>query len=230
MRLRAGTSGWSYPEWKGHFYPEKLPTKDLLHFYGEHFSTVEVNNTFHRMPRLNVLEGWAAAVPEDFVFVLKASQRISHFKRLKNAADSVAYLVSNSAGLGAKLGPYLVQLPPNLRKDAALLRDFLPLFPVGLRCAVEFRHVSWFDDETFGILRERNASLCVADTGEESDAPFVATADWGYLRLRREAYDDDAMASWREKVRAQSWNEAFVFFKHEEAGAAAKMATRFLEG
>jgi uncharacterized protein YecE (DUF72 family) len=229
MRLRAGTSGWSYPEWKGHFYPEKVATKDMLHYYGEHFSTVEVNNTFHRMPRATVLEGWAAAVPDDFAFVLKVSQSITHFRRLKNAGDSVQYLVSNSAGLGAKLGPYLVQLPPHLRKDAALLRDFLPLFPAGTRCALEFRHVSWFDDETYGILRERNAALCIADTGEDTDAPFVSTADWGYLRLRQESYDDTAMASWRDRVRAQAWGEAFVFFKHEEAGAAAKMAARFME-
>ena len=228
MRLRAGTSGWSYPEWKGHFYPEKLATKDMLRFYGEHFSTVEVNNTFHRMPRPDVLEGWSAAVPDDFVFVLKASQSITHFRRLKNAGDSVEYLLSHSEVLGPKLGPYLVQLPPHLRKDAGLLRDFLALFPAGKRCAVEFRHVSWFDDETFGILREKNAALCVADTGEDTDAPLAATADWGYLRLRREHYDDAAMASWREKVGTQSWNEAFVFFKHEEAGAAAQMAARFM--
>jgi uncharacterized protein YecE (DUF72 family) len=228
MRVRAGTSGWSYPEWKGHFYPEKVATKDMLRFYGEHFSTVEVNNTFHRMPRPDVLEGWAAAVPEDFVFVLKASQSITHFRRLKNAGDSVAYLLSHSDVLGPKLGPYLVQLPPHLRKDAALLKDFLALFPPGKRCAVEFRHRSWFDDETFAILREKNMALCVADTGEETDAPFTATADWGYLRLRRVEYDDDATASWKEKVSGQNWNEAFVFFKHEEAGAAAKMAARFM--
>ncbi|HKA24828.1 MAG TPA: DUF72 domain-containing protein [Candidatus Eisenbacteria bacterium] len=227
MRLRTGTSGWSYPEWKGHFYPEKLATKDMLAFYGTHFSTVEVNNTFHRMPRPNVLEGWASVVPDDFSFVLKVSQSITHFKRLKNAGDSVDYLVKNSAGLGAKLGPYLVQLPPNLRKDAALLRDFLPLFPPPTRCAVEFRHTSWYDDETYAILRERNASLCIADTGEEGDAPLVATADWGYLRLRKEGYDEAEMRGWRERVQAQPWKEAFVFFKHEFEGAAAKMAERF---
>jgi len=228
MRVRAGTSGWSYPEWKGHFYPEKLASKEFLAFYGTQFSTVEVNNTFHRMPRPNVLESWAAAVPDDFSFVLKVSQSITHFKRLKNCAESVQYLVKNSAGLGPRLGPYLVQLPPNLRKDAGLLRDFLPLFPAGTRCALEFRHTSWFDDETFGILREHDAALCIADTGEESDAPFTATTGWGYLRLRQEAYDEAAMASWQERVRAQSWSEAFVFFKHEEAGAAAKMAARFM--
>jgi uncharacterized protein YecE (DUF72 family) len=159
--------------------------------------------------------------------VLKASQSISHFRRLKNVGDSMEYLLSHSAGLGPKLGPYLVQLPPHLRKDAALLKDFLALFPAGKRCAMEFRHASWFDDETFGILREKNAALCVADTGEDTDAPFTATADWGYLRLRREQYDDAAMASWREKVGAQRWDEAFVFFKHEAAGAAAEMAARF---
>jgi uncharacterized protein YecE (DUF72 family) len=138
-------------------------------------------------------------------------------------------LVKNSAGLGPKLGPYLVQLPPNLRKDAGLLRDFLPLFPTGTRCALEFRHTSWFDDETFAILREHDAALCIAATGEDTDATFTATTGWGYLRLRQESYDEAAMASWQERVRAQSWSEAFVFFKHEEAGAAAKMAARFME-
>ena len=229
MRLRAGTSGWSYKEWKGHFYPEKMAAKDMLRFYGTRFSTVEVNNSFYRMPTPSTLASWAAEVPEDFSFVLKASQRITHIKRLKEVGESIEYLVKNSAGLGAKLGPYLFQLPPNFRKDLPRLQEFLSLLPAGVRAAVEFRHTSWFEDDVFATLAARNAPLCIADTGEEGDPPFVATADWGYLRLRGVEYAEDALRSWKERVTAQTWGEAFVFFKHEEAGTGPKLAARFME-
>ena len=227
MRIRAGTSGWSYKEWKGHFYPEKVAAKDMLRYYGERFPTVEVNNTFYRMPNLATLESWAAEVPDDFSFVLKASKRITHDKRLKDVGDSVEYLLRTAGTLGSKLGPFLVQLPPNLKKDVPRLRDFLALLPA--RAAFEFRHTSWFDDEVYAALRERGAAWCVADTGEEGDPPFVSTADWGYLRLRRVAYEESDLQSWADRVRAQGWNEAFVFFKHEEAGTGPKLAARFLE-
>ena len=227
MRIRAGTSGWSYKEWKGHFYPEKVAAKDMLRYYGERFPTVEVNNTFYRMPNLATLESWAAEVPDDFSFVLKASKRITHDKRLKDVGDSVEYLLRTAGTLGSKLGPFLVQLPPNLKKDVPRLRDFLALLPA--RAAFEFRHTSWFDDEVYAALRERGAAWCVADTGEEGDPPFVSTVDWGYLRLRRVAYEESDLQSWADRVRAQGWNEAFVFFKHEEAGTGPKLAARFLE-
>ena len=227
MRIRAGTSGWSYKEWKGHFYPEKLAAKDMLRYYAEHFPTVEVNNTFYRMPNLTTLEGWAAEVPEDFSFVLKATKRITHDKRLKDVQDSVDYLLRTAGTLGSKLGPFLVQLPPNMKKDVPRLRDFL----AGLtaRAAFEFRHSSWHDDEVYSTLRERNMAWCIADTGEPDDPPFVSTADWGYFRLRRVVYEETDLKTWADRVRGESWKEAFVFFKHEDAGTGPKLATRFLE-
>jgi uncharacterized protein YecE (DUF72 family) len=227
MRIRAGTSGWSYKEWKGHFYPEKLAAKDMLRYYAERFPTVEVNNTFYRMPNLTTLEGWAAEVPEDFSFVLKATKRITHDKRLKDVQDSVDYLLRTAGTLGSKLGPFLVQLPPNMKKDVPRLRDFL----AGLtaRAAFEFRHSSWHDDEVYSALRERNMAWCIADTGEPDDPPFVSTADWGYFRLRRVVYEDADLETWADRVRGESWKEAFVFFKHEDAGTGPKLASRFLE-
>lgn len=227
MRIRAGTSGWSYKEWKGTFYPEKLAAKEMLRYYAGQFPTVEVNNTFYRMPNLATLEGWAAEVPDDFSFVLKASKRITHDKRLNDVGDSVEYLLRTAATLGAKLGPFLVQLPPNMKKDVARLRDFLPLLGRA-RAAFEFRHPSWFDDEVYAALRECNAAWCVADTGEEGDPPFVSTADWGYLRLRRVEYGDDDVRAWADRVRGQSWGEAYVFFKHEDAGTGPRLASQFL--
>jgi uncharacterized protein YecE (DUF72 family) len=227
MRIRAGTSGWSYKEWKGFFYPEKLPAKDMLRYYSERFATVEVNNTFYRMPNEATLVGWMSQVPESFTFVLKASKRITHDKRLKDVQDSVEYLLRTAASLGAKLGPFLVQLPPNMKKDVPRLRDFLAIFPA--RAAFEFRNESWHEEEVYEALRERNQAWCVADTGEPGDPPFVATADWGYLRLRKVAYEETDLQSWADRVKAQSWGEAFVFFKHGDAGTGPRLAARFLE-
>lgn len=227
MKLFVGTSGWSYKEWKGHFYPEKLAAKDMLKFYGQHFGTVEVNNTFYRMPKAEVLEGWAADVPADFKFVLKASKRITHDRRLKDVADSVEYMLKTAAVLGPRLGPFLVQLPPNFKKDVPRLKDFLALVPAPARVAFEFRNESWFDDEVYALLREANQAWCVADTGEEGDPPFVATTDWGYLRLRKVEYSEADLASWALRVQGEAWKEAFVFFKHEDEGTGPKLATRF---
>jgi len=229
MRIRVGTSGWSYKEWKGHFYPEKLAAKDMLHYYAERFPTVEVNNTFYRMPNTATLESWSAEVPNDFAFVLKASKRITHDKRLKEVGDSMDYLLRTAGSLGPKLGPFLVQLPPNMKKDVPRLRDFLALLEPPARAAFEFRHASWFDEEAYAALRERSAAWCVADTGEEGDPPFVSTADWGYMRLRRVEYTADDLKSWADRIHAQTWGEVFVFFKHEEAGTGPKLAAGFME-
>jgi uncharacterized protein YecE (DUF72 family) len=229
MNLYVGTSGYSYKEWKGTFYPEKLPDKQMLHFYGEHFRSVEINNTFYRMPKASVLEAWAAEVPADFKFVLKASQRITHFQRLKDAGESLSYLLDVAGVLKERLGPLLFQLPPNLEKDAARLRNFLALLPPNRRLAFEFRHQSWFDDETFGILRDHSAVLCIAEAENELEIPFVSTADWGYLRLRRSHYGDLELKTWGNRVREQRWQDAFVFFKHEDEGKGPQMAKRFLE-
>lgn len=229
MKVRAGTSGYSYKEWKGNFYPEKIAAADMLPFYARHFSTVEINNTFYRMPTEKVLTNWAGQVPDDFAFVLKAPRRITHIKKLKDVNDDVSYLVKTSAALGEKLGPLLFQLPPFLRKDFDLLRGFLDLLSPDRQSAFEFRHQSWFDDEVLAVLKEHNASLCLADADNELEIPFVSTANWGYLRLRRPEYSDADLREWSKRVAEQPWKDAFVFFKHEDAGKGPQFAKRFLE-
>jgi uncharacterized protein YecE (DUF72 family) len=229
VNLYVGTSGYSYKEWKGHFYPEDLPANQMLGFYAERFRSVEINNTFYRMPKASVLEAWAKEVPADFKFVLKASQQITHKKRLKDAGDSLAYLLKVAAALKERLGPLLFQLPPYLKKDAPRLHEFLALLPRERRAAFEFRHQSWFDEEVFGLLRDHQAALCVAEAEDGVEAPFVSTADWGYLRLRRPDYGDAELTAWVDRVRHSAWQDAFIFFKHEEEGKGPKMASRFLE-
>ncbi|MBI1795679.1 MAG: DUF72 domain-containing protein [Candidatus Eisenbacteria bacterium] len=228
MRVRAGTSGYSYAEWKGNFYPEKTAAKDMLGFYASRFPAVEINNTFYRMPKEDLLLGWAAQVPESFAFAIKAPQKITHIARLKDAGDLVTYLYRVTASLAARLGPLLFQLPPNFKKDVPRLAAFLKALPDRRRVAFEFRHASWFDDEVFAALRARGVALCVADTGEEPAAPLVATADWGYLRLRRELFSDDQLAEWARRIAAQPWSDAFVFLKHEEEGKGPKLAARLM--
>jgi uncharacterized protein YecE (DUF72 family) len=229
MNLYVGTSGYSYKEWKGPFYPKDLPEKQMLHYYGERFRSVEINNTFYRMPTASVLNGWAAEVPADFKFVLKASQKITHFQRLKDVRDSVEYLVNVVTTLKERLGPLLFQLPPNLQKDVPRLREFLMLLPRRCRAAFEFRHQSWFDEEVFGVLREFQAVLCIAEAENDLEIPFVSTADWGYLRLRRPDYGDAELKAWVDRARQPGWTDAFVFFKHEDEGKGPLMAKRFLE-
>jgi len=233
VRIAVGTSGYAYKEWKGSFYPADLPADGMLRFYGERFKAVEINNTFYRMPTEKVLVAWAADVPDGFTFVLKASQRITHRKRLKDAGEEMAFFLRTANVLGPKLGPTLFQLPPNLKKDLPRLAEFLTLVPRTWRAAFEFRHASWFDEEVFAALKDHNAALCVADTDpEEGEAepltvPTVATADWGYLRLRRAEYRKPHLERWAKTIAAQPWRDAFVFFKHEEAGAGPKLAAEF---
>ena len=228
MTLHVGTSGYSYPAWKGAFYPAKLPAKQFLRFYGSRFPAVEINSTFRAAPKPAALEAWAAEVPADFRFVLKAPQRITHIKRLKDVGDPLAQFLEVANTLKERLGPVFFQLPPNMKKDATRLADFLALLPDGCRAAFEFRHPSWFDDETFALLRDHGAALCVADA-DELEVPFVATADWGYLRLRRADYDDAALATWAARIRKQTWREAFVFFKHEDEANGPRLASRLRE-
>jgi uncharacterized protein YecE (DUF72 family) len=228
MRLFVGTSGYSYKEWKGSFYPQKLPQTEMLAYYGQRFGTVEINATFYRMPKASVLESWAAQVPEGFRFVLKASQRITHHKRLKGAEDETEYLLRTSAVLKQRLGPLLFQLPPDFKKDLPRLEAFLGLV-AGTRSAFEFRHASWFDDEVFECLRRNACALCVSDAEDSPSADLVRTAGWGYVRLRAEGYTDAALGEWIARLKAQGWDEGYVFFKHEEAGAGPELASRFLD-
>jgi uncharacterized protein YecE (DUF72 family) len=226
--LRVGTSGYTYPEWKGAFYPADLPAARMLAFYGERFSAVEVNYTFRRMPTAKALGAWSAATPAHFAFVLKAPQRITHFARLANVDDPVRFFCDTARALGPKLGPLFFQLPPTFRKDTGRLAQTLALVPPDLRCAFEFRHASWFADDVYEVLHGRNAALCVADN-EEGTTPAVATADWGYLRLRAVEYSDDDLARWVAVVRevGARWSDAFVFFKHEDSASGPRLAARF---
>lgn len=228
MDLRAGTSGFSYKAWKGSFYPPDLPNDRMLAYYGEHLPAVEINNTFYRLPKTSVLEGWARQVPEDFRFSIKASRRITHFKRLK-PADETGYLVKTVSALGSRLGALLFQLPPNFQRDTERLRDFLAQLPEGTPAAFEFRHPSWFEDSTYSALADTHCALCLADTGGEDDAPRVATTDWGYLRLRRPDYGVAELTDWYRWIAQQDWTRALAFFKHEDEGAGPRLAARFLE-
>ncbi len=229
VKVRIGTSGYSYAEWKGNFYPEKMAAKDMLRYYAERFPTVEINNTFYRMPTEKLLSGWAEQVPESFTFVIKASKRITHDRRLKECGELLTYLFGVTSTLGSRLGPLLFQLPPNFKKDVPRLQGFFDEMPERRRMAIEFRHASWFDDEVYETLRAQRAALCVADTGEEPAAPLVATTDWGYLRLRREDFKDKELRDWARRIREQPWSDAYVFLKHEEEGKGPKLAARLME-
>jgi uncharacterized protein YecE (DUF72 family) len=229
MRLWVGTSGYSYKQWKGSFYPEDLAEKDMLRFYGERFPTVEINNSFYRMPSSSVLARWSEEVPKEFAFVLTAPRRITHEKRLKDTGDDVSFLFETASVLGSKLGPTLFQLPPFSKRDLPKLQEFLNALPAGARVALEFRHASWFTDEVYEMLRSRRVALCVADTDDEGETPLIPTTSWGYLRLRRQDYGDADLRLWARKVQQQSWKESFVFFKHEDEGKGPKLAKRFIE-
>jgi uncharacterized protein YecE (DUF72 family) len=227
MRVLTGTSGYSYKEWKGRFYPEKMKPAEMLAFYAARFPAVEINNTFYRMPSPELLLAWAAQTPDGFTFVLKAPQRITHQKRLGDVGADVARFLETSRALGPKLGPLLFQLPPYMKKDVARLRALLDMLPADPPAAFEFRHESWFDEEVRGALREKGAALCLADTDEAPLTDVVPTASWGYLRLRRAAYGEADLAAWAERVRALPWERAFVFFKHEDEARGPEFAAAF---
>jgi uncharacterized protein YecE (DUF72 family) len=229
MKLHVGTSGYSYKEWKGNFYPEDLPAKEMLSYYSRRLPAVEINNTFYRLPQPGMIENWKTQVPARFRFSIKATQRITHIKRLNNVADETKYLLETAALLEERLGVVLFQLPPNMKKDSERLKAFLDLLPADTRTAFEFRHESWFDDEVFTLLRAKDCALVVSDTDEKPLTEIVGTAKWGYLRLRRSTYEENDLVQWLQRVREQKWKDAFIFFKHEDEGTGPKLAARFLE-
>ena len=219
MQVHAGTSGFSYDEWHGRFYPADLPAAERLASYSARLESVEINNTFYQTPKAPLLERWASQVPVGFRFALKAPRRITHIQRLKGSAESLGYFWNAASVLGGRLGPVLFQLPPFARKDAVLLAEFLATLPAALVPAFEFRHESWFDDEVYELLRKRNAALCAGDAEDgDRSPPLVATADFGYLRLRAPSYDAAGLRAWSQKILTQPWKQAFAFLKHEVLG------------
>jgi len=228
MQMLAGTSGYSFKEWLGHFYPEKLPANEMLRYYAERLGTVEINNTFYRMPDEAMLARWCTEVPDTFAFTLKVRRAITHDKRLKEAGPDVTEFLRRAAALGDKLGALLFQLPPFLRKDLKRLRDFLAELPRGTPAAFEFRHDSWLDDEVYATLREHDVMLCVADT-DTGDTPFVVTSSRAYVRLRRTFYADDELRVWAERIAAQRVPLTYVYFMHEDEALGTRFALKLME-
>jgi uncharacterized protein YecE (DUF72 family) len=230
MNIWIGTSGFQYTEWKGNFYPEDLSTAKMLPYYAERLTTTEINYTFHRIPSAKTIENWKKQTPEKFRFALKAPQKITHWSKLKDCADTMRYFHDVTSALGQKLGTVLFQLPPTFKKDTFVLGDFVNCLPDGLRAAFEFRHESWFADDVWEIFRASNIALCLNETADFA-APKIVTADFGYLRLRREDYAKIDRERWAEFVKQQSanWNDAFIYFKHEEAGMGPKFAKQMME-
>jgi uncharacterized protein YecE (DUF72 family) len=229
MKLWVGTSGYSYKEWLGTFYPERLPSKEMLRFYASRLAAVEINNTFYRLPKQDMVASWAEQVPAEFRFAVKASQKITHVKRLKETTEEVAYLYRAVSVLASRLGPVLFQLPPSLRSDAQRLNEFVSNLPEAAVAAFEFRHPSWLNDEVLACLRARNCALCIADTDEAETPDVISTATWGYVRLRRSNYSAGDLRAWQERILSQGWNEAYVFFKHEDEGVGPRLAAQFVD-
>jgi uncharacterized protein YecE (DUF72 family) len=230
MKLWVGTSGYNYPEWKGSFYPQKMPAAKMLPYYAQHFATVEINYTFYRTPNEKILAGWSTETPADFRLTLKAPKRLTHIARLRDCGDLLAYFLKTAATLGPKLGAILFQLPPYFRKDLEVLDGFLGLLPEGTCAAFEFRHASWMDPEVFARLRARDLALCVADS-EKFSTPVEITARYGYFRLRDEGYKPEDLARWARVIRerAAHCSDVFVYFKHEESGTGPQFAKILLE-
>lgn len=228
-RILAGASGYSFKEWNGIFYPEKCKPGEMLPFYSGRLPTVEINNTFYRMPKASMLEDWAKCTPEDFRFAIKASRRITHMARLKpeSMGDSVDYLYKALAALGQKRGPTLFQLPPNMKLNLARLDDFATLLPADHRGAFEFRNPEWFEDSVYATLRRIGASLVFSEREDGSPPALVETTDWGYVRLRLEQYSDADLEAWARRLEATGWKQVYVYFMHEPT--APEYARKLME-
>ncbi|MEP7015773.1 MAG: DUF72 domain-containing protein [Verrucomicrobiota bacterium] len=230
MSIWIGTSGFQYAEWKGSFYPEDLAAAKMLPFYAERLNTTEINYTFRRIPAAKTIDNWNKLTPETFRFALKAPQKITHWSKLRDCSDTMRYFHDVTSGLGEKLGPVLFQLPPTFKKDTFVLADFVNGLPPGTRAAFEFRHESWFADDVWEIFKTGNVALCLNETADFA-APKISTADFGYLRLRREDYTTSDVERWAEFAREQSksWKDIFIYFKHEEAGIGPKLAKQMAD-
>lgn len=227
MTLYVGTSGYSYKEWKGSFYPEKIAPAEMLAYYASRLRAVELNNTFYRTPQPTMIESWKAQVPEDFRFSIKATQSITHFRRLKDAAPQTRSILKTVAALEERLGAVIFRMPEDMKKDLKRLETFLKELPKDTPAVFDFRHETWFDEEVAALLRSQNRVLCVSDI-EELPPNQTKTADWGYVRLRRVKYSDAQLKKWIQWIKAQQWKDTYVFFKHEDEGTGPKLAARFL--
>ena len=229
MSLYVGTSGFSYKEWKGSFYPKDIPAKDMLSYYAARFNAVELNNTFYRLPQPSMVESWKAQVPDTFCFSVKASQGISHFRRLKDSAYPTRLMLERVSPLEDQLGAVIFRMPEDMKKDIQRLETFLKDLPADTPAVFDFRHTTWFDDDVFALLRRHNRVLCVSDMEElPVSSKIVKTADWGYVRLRRVKYSKSELKKWIDRIQAQDWKNTFVFFKHEDEGTGPKLAAQFV--
>jgi uncharacterized protein YecE (DUF72 family) len=234
VAVYVGTSGWQYRDWRGTFYPADLPQSRWLEYYAGQFGIVEVNNTFYRLPERSTFEEWAARTPADFTFAMKASRYLTHIRRLRDPSEPVGRMLAHARGLKHKLGPVLLQLPPNLAAEPARLKESLARFPSRMHVAFEPRHNSWFTDEIYDVLAARNAALCLTDRlGKRG--PMVRTADWYFLRFHEgtarphPCYGDRALAGWAERL-ADEWPktaDGYVFFNNDARACAVRNAARF---
>ena len=229
MKLYVGTSGYSYKEWKGRFYPEKIAASEMLSYYASHFPAVELNNTYYRLPQPDTVENWRAQVPKNFRFSVKAPQSITLYRRLKDVDAQTKQLLETVAALEDRLGAVLFRLPEDMKKDLQRLESFLKKLPAETRAVFDFRHPTWFDDDVRELLRRHNRALCVSDTEEQPCSEIDKTADWGYVRLRRVRYSKSELVEWAKRIAAQKWKTVFVFFKHEDEATGPKLAAEFIE-
>jgi uncharacterized protein YecE (DUF72 family) len=227
-RSFVGTSGFAYASWRGPFYPPKIKPAEMLPFYAGVFASVEINYTFNRFPSAALMTTWRRQTPPTFRFALKVPGEVTHKRRLKDAGPTLAAFATRVAELGPQCGPILLQLPPNLRADPPRLEAALAALPHGTEAAVEFRHASWFTDEVFALLSAHSTALCVAES-DDLVTPCVATAPYGYLRLRRSGYTDADLAAWAERIQGEPrWKRVYAYVKHDEAGVAPALASSLL--
>ena len=229
MSLYVGTSGYSYKEWKGSFYPEKIAPGEMLSYYASRLHAVELNNTFYRLPQKSMIENWKSQVPESFRFSVKAPRLITHFRRLKDAGPETRLMLATIATFEDRLGAVIFRLPEDMKKDLKRLETFLKLLPADTPAVFDFRHPTWFDDEVVALLRSQERVLCVSDIEELPESYTFKTADWGYVRLRRVKYTKAELVKWTKRIKTHNWRDTYVFFKHEDEGTGPKLAAQFVE-